>query len=56
MLSPDWRRGRARAWRASERGDAHHDDTGHYVWGDVGPDAKFSFAGRTVLGTANWTS
>lgn len=39
-----------------ERGDANHDHTGHYIWGDVGPDAECSAARLAVLGEANWAS
>ena len=55
MLTPD-RDVDVRGLGASlERGDAH-DDTGHYVWGDVGPDTELSAVSAAVLGKANWAS
>jgi hypothetical protein len=56
MLTPD-RDVDVRGLGASpERGDANHDHTSRYIWGDVGADAQSGAADPAVLGKANWAS
>lgn len=53
MLTPDRDVDERGLGASPERGDANHDHTGHYVRGDVGPDAESNPASPAVLGKAN---